>query len=94
MEDRQDNKHCWLGATDSVPPALISAAHGRNDMVSYENRILLLAIAAAILLGIVVLPTLGAPEWLQWATLFVVGVLLPGYLTGRYRSAGKGGNDT
>jgi hypothetical protein len=62
-------------------------------MVSREDRILLVAIPTAILLGIIVLPALGAPEWLQWAALLVIGVILPGYLTSRNPSDDRSGTD-
>lgn len=55
-------------------------------MVSRENRILLVAIPVAIALGVVVLPALGAPEWLSWGALIVLGAIVPTYLADRRRS--------
>jgi len=52
-------------------------------MVSRENWVLLVAIPVAILSGLVVLPALGAPEWLSWGALIVLGVIVPTYLAGR-----------
>jgi predicted MFS family arabinose efflux permease len=53
-------------------------------MVSQENRVIVTVIALAMVLAVVVLPAFGAPRWLVLATMTVVGVLIPGYLTGRH----------
>ncbi|UPV74618.1 hypothetical protein M0R89_00775 [Halorussus limi] len=57
-------------------------------MVSRENRIILACIAVAVPLGLAVASVEGLPDWVPYLVVTVVGVFLPGYLTGRYRADG------
>lgn len=54
-------------------------------MVSRENRVIAACIAVAIPLGLAVAAVEGVPDWAGYAIITVVGIFLPGYLTGRYR---------
>lgn len=54
-------------------------------MVSRENKIIFACIAAAVPLGLVVASLDGVPDWAAYLVLVAVGILLPGYLTGRHR---------
>jgi hypothetical protein len=54
-------------------------------MVSRENKIILACIVVAVPLGFAVASVEGVPDWAGYLVLFVVGVLLPGILTERYR---------
>ncbi|UPW00674.1 hypothetical protein M0R88_00890 [Halorussus gelatinilyticus] len=57
-------------------------------MVSRENEIILVCIVAALPLGFAVASVEGAPDWAAYLVLVAVGVVLPGFLTGRYRPDG------
>ena len=54
-------------------------------MVSRENKIVLACIVAAVPLGFAVASLDGVPDWAAYLVLVAVGILLPGYLTGRHR---------
>lgn len=51
-------------------------------MVSRENKIIVACIAAAVPLGFAVASV--SPDWVGYLVFTVVGIFLPGYLTGRY----------
>ncbi|MFC7079904.1 hypothetical protein [Halorussus caseinilyticus] len=55
-------------------------------MVSRENRIILACIAVAVPLGLGVASVKSVPDWVGFLVVSVVGIFLPGYLTGRYRA--------
>lgn len=54
-------------------------------MVSRENKIIVACIVAAVPLGFAVASIGFFPDWVGYLVITVVGVFLPGYLTGRYQ---------
>jgi hypothetical protein len=58
-------------------------------VVSRENKIIVACIAVAVPLGLAVTSVGGLPDWVGYVVITAVGVLLPGFLTGRYREAGR-----
>lgn len=55
-----------------------------HGMVSTENRIIGACVVVAVTLWIAVVGVGSAPDWIGYAVLIGVGVLLPGVLTRRY----------